>query len=432
MEIINQEPIIKVGIIVDRVVNFTLKGDYIFNGNIIPAGDYCAIFQENKIKTSFGESAASINLTPVNDETTFTINKVLIGIGFHWENTETQEFEGGIILIPEEDKVRILNTITLEKYLKSVISSEMSAMNDINLLNAHAIISRSWLLSQISDKKRKKIIESGFAESDQFNGVKEIIKWYDREDHENFDVCADDHCQRYQGISRVISANAIQAINNTRGIVLTYNNDICDARFSKCCGGITEDFENVWQAVKIPYLVSGKDFIPENEKENTDHAFCDTTDNEVLSQILVDFDLKTTNFYQWNTEYSQEEISSIIKKKSGIDFGDIIDFEPLKRGKSGRIIKLKIIGSKKTVIVGKELEIRKWLSENHLYSSALEIKKEFKSGSEVPVKFYFEGKGWGHGVGMCQIGAAMMSKKGYNYEQILRHYYKGTKLSKIY
>lgn len=432
MEIINQEPIIKVGIIVDRVVNFTLKGDYIFNGNIIPAGDYCAIFQENKIKTSFGESAASINLTPVNDETTFTINKVLIGIGFHWENTETQEFEGGIILIPEEDKVRILNTITLEKYLKSVISSEMSAMNDINLLTAHAIISRSWLLSQISGKKTKKKIESGFAESDQFNGVKEIIKWYDREDHENFDVCADDHCQRYQGISRVISANAIQAINNTRGIVLTYNNDICDARFSKCCGGITEDFENVWQAVKIPYLVSGKDFIPENEKENTDHAFCDTTDNEVLSQILVDFDLKTTNFYQWNTEYSQEEISSIIKKKSGIDFGDIIDFEPLKRGKSGRIIKLKIIGSKKTVIVGKELEIRKWLSENHLYSSALEIKKEFKSGSEVPVKFYFEGKGWGHGVGMCQIGAAMMSKKGYNYEQILRHYYKGTKLSKIY
>lgn len=432
MEIINQEPIIKVGIIVDRVVNFTLKGDYIFNGNIIPAGDYCAIFQENKIKTSFGESAASINLTPVNDETTFTINKVLIGIGFHWENTETQEFEGGIILIPEEDKVRILNTITLEKYLKSVISSEMSAMNDINLLNAHAIISRSWLLSQISDKKRKKIIESGFAESDQFNGVKEIIKWYDREDHENFDVCADDHCQRYQGISRVISANAIQAINNTRGIVLTFDNEICDARFSKCCGGITEDFENVWQAVKIPYLVSGKDFIPENEKENTDHAFCDTTDNEVLSQILVDFDLKTTNFYQWNTEYSQEEISSIIKKKSGIDFGNIIDFEPLKRGKSGRIIKLKIIGSKKTVIVGKELEIRKWLSENHLYSSAFEIKKEFKSGSEVPVKFYFEGKGWGHGVGMCQIGAAMMSKKGYNYEQILSHYYKGTKLSKIY
>ncbi|MBP7506301.1 MAG: SpoIID/LytB domain-containing protein [Prolixibacteraceae bacterium] len=432
MEIINQEPIIKVGIIVDRVVNFTLKGDYIFNGNIIPAGDYCAIFQENKIKTSFGESAASINLTPVNDETTFTINKVLIGIGFHWENTETQEFEGGIILIPEEDKVRILNTITLEKYLKSVISSEMSAMNDINLLTAHAIISSSWLLSQISGKKTKKKIESGFAESDQFNGVTAIIKWYDREDHENFDVCADDHCQRYQGISRVISANAIQAINNTRGIVLTYNNDICDARFSKCCGGITEDFENVWQAVKIPYLVSGKDFIPENEKENTDHAFCDTTDNEVLSQILVDFDLKTTNFYQWNTEYSQEEISSIIKKKSGIDFGDIIDFEPLKRGKSGRIIKLKIIGSKKTVIVGKELEIRKWLSENHLYSSALEIKKEFKSGSEVPVKFYFEGKGWGHGVGMCQIGAAMMSKKGYNYEQILRHYYKGTKLSKIY
>ncbi len=430
MAIINQEPVVKVGILIARDLDFTLKGDYIFNGNIVPPGDYCARFEGNKITTSFGESSTSIHLTPLNDKTTFTINKVLIGIGFHWENTETQEFEGGIILLPEEEKVRIINTITLEKYLKSVISSEMSAMNDINLLNAHAIISRSWLLSQISGRKTKETKESYHEKSVSSYAEAEIIKWYDREDHEDFDVCADDHCQRYQGITRVISSNAIMAINNTRGIVLTYDDEICDARFSKCCGGITEDFENVWQAEKIPYLVSVKDFIPENE--NSISAFCDTTDTDVLSQILVDFDRKTTNFFRWNEEYSQEGISSIIKRKSGIDFGDIIDIEPLERGKSGRIIKLKIIGSKKTVIVGKELEIRKWLSENHLYSSAFEIKKELKPGSEIPVNFYFHGRGWGHGVGMCQIGAAMMSKKGYNYEEILSHYYKGAELSKIY
>lgn len=432
MAIVKEEPTIKVGIISDREIKFSLKGNYSLNGNTIPPGEYIVKSQDGKILTSFGESYISMDLFPSDESCTFTIDKVLIGIGFHWEKTEKQEFEGGIKILSEESKVTLINTIALEKYLKSVISSEMSAMNDINLLNAHAIISRSWLLSQISEKKPKRTEEPDTEKSGLSYTENEIIKWYDREDHENFDVCADDHCQRYQGITRVISANAIQAINNTRGIVLTFDNEICDARFSKCCGGVTEDFENVWQEVKIPYLVAVKDYISETEKEKTCSAFCDTTDTDVLSQILVDFDRKTTNFFKWYVEYTQEDLSSIIKIKSGIDFGEIVDIAALERGKSGRIFKLKIVGSKREIIVGKELEIRKWLSENHLYSSAFEIKKEYKPGSKVPVKFCLHGKGWGHGVGLCQIGAAMMSKKGYDYEQILGHYYKGVQLLKIY
>lgn len=432
MASINEEPIIKVGIIADREINFTLNGEYNFNGNIIQAGDYCVRFQKNKIKTSFGESSTSLNLTPLNEKNTFIIHKVLIGIGFHWEKSEKQEFEGGIIFVPEDEKVRIINTISLEKYLKSVISSEMSAMNDMNLLNAHAIISRSWLLSQISKTKTSKIKESGQNQIDHLTDEKEIVRWYDREEHKNFDVCADDHCQRYQGITKIISDNSIKAINETRGMVLTYNDEICDARFSKCCGGITEDFGNVWQSVKIPYLVSVRDIIPENKKENTDSAFCDTRDTEVLSQILVDFDRTTTNFFRWDIEYTQECLSSIIRRKSGIDFGDILEIEPLERGYSGRIKRLKIIGSKETIIVGKELEIRRWLSENHLFSSAFEVEKILIKGSNIPLKFVFHGKGWGHGVGLCQIGAAMMSKKGFSYKQILLHYYQGATLSKIY
>jgi len=437
----SSEPIIRVGILAAPSIEFELKGPFSLNDEVIAPGNYTATLHNAK---DFPQTYRSI--TPGS---TFILKNVTIGIGFHWERKENQEFEGGLTLQVEGDKIRAINTIPLESYLKSVISSEMSAMNDLNLLNAHAVVSRSWLLAQIQNRgKCKKTADchtpANTSATNDFT-LNEIIKWYDREDHDTFDVCADDHCQRYQGITKVISENAQKAIEATCGQVLMYGNEICDARFSKCCGGISEDFENVWQPVKIPYLVAVRDIIsiPDrvlNPVRDIDksfftaspEAFCNTTDPEVLSQVLIDFDRATTNFFRWTVQYSQQELSTLIARKSGYDFGKIIDLIPLERGKSGRIIRLKIIGTKKELIVGKELEIRKWLSESHLYSSAFVIEKNIAKGNEISSAFIFHGAGWGHGVGMCQIGAAVMSRKGFTSNQILEHYFSGASIVKIY
>jgi SpoIID/LytB domain protein len=429
---IGQEPIIRVGILAASEIQFELKGNFLADGNIVPPGIYTASVENGTVVCSL----PGIELFPENPSSTFMLKNVTIGIGFHWEQQECQEFEGGLTLQIEGDCIRAVNTVPLESYLKSVISSEMSAMNDQNLLNAHAIVSRSWLLAQIQNSERSHL--NSFTRTET-----EIVKWYDREDHATFDVCADDHCQRYQGITKVISDKAQKAIEDTRGQVLVYGDEICDARFSKCCGGISEDFENVWQPVKVPYLVAVRDMEPkmfqhtvhfQNEEFiTTNHdAFCNTSDPEILSQVLIEFDRSTTNFYRWRVEYTQHEIARLIGKKSGIDFGEIIDLLPLDRGSSGRIIRLQIIGSKHELIVGKELEIRKWLSESHLFSSAFVVDKEFKSGIDVPSKFILHGAGWGHGVGMCQIGAAVMSRKGFNPTRILEHYFRGASIKMIY
>jgi stage II sporulation protein D len=463
------EPMIRVGIIAATTIRFELKGDFQLNGESVLPDTYTATIKNNIIHCTnecrdkacdvgdkaydFGDKAClvstdnQIKLIPTNPSSTFILKNVTIGIGFHWERKEDQEFEGNLTLQVEGDKIRAVNIVPLESYLRSVISSEMSAMNDPNLLNAHAIVSRSWLLAQLQKKGISKITTDRQASANPIvrnnDTVTEIVKWYDREDHDTFDVCADDHCQRYQGITKVISENATKAIEATRGKVLLYDDAICDARFSKCCGGISEDFENVWQPVKVPYLVAVRDIEPkmfqkpgrfENDSFITSipKAFCNTNDPEILSQVLIDFDRATTNFYRWEVEYSQDYISTLIARKSGMEFGDIIDLIPMKRGNSGRIIRLKIIGSKKEVIVGRELEIRKWLSESHLYSSAFVVEKIYDNGKIVPSKFIFRGAGWGHGVGMCQIGAAVMSRQGYSPAQILEHYYKGASIKKIY
>jgi len=431
----NQEPVISVGIVSDPVIHFQLKGKFWLNNQIIHEGEYKAEAYGNIIHTGFA-GHQDIEIWPAEPLSTFTINHVKIGIGFHWEQYESQEFEGGLKLQLENGKISAVNIIALESYLKSVISSEMSAMNDLNLLKAHAIVSRSWLMAQL-------MRTAGKATAPQTQNVPgEIIKWYDRQDHESFDVCADDHCQRYQGITKLISKNAEEAVTATRGQFLMYHDQICDARFSKCCGGITEAFENVWQPQKIPYLTSIIDTDTNQLKEyfvigdgyfNTSpHAFCNTSDPEILKQVLIDFDQKTTNFYRWEEVLLQDELQVLLKKKSGIDFGAIIDLIPVERGFSGRIIKLKIIGTKHTVVVGKELEIRKWLSETHLYSSAFMVNKELSPSSDIPVKFKLTGAGWGHGVGMCQIGAAVMSQRGFSVDAILQHYFKGAVVNKLY
>ena len=367
---------------------------------------------------------------------TFWLRNVTIGVNFHWERREDQKFEGKLKFIVENGALTAINVIGVEDYLTSVISSEMSATASENLLKAHAVISRSWLLAQI--EKNKEIV----AQKKEYSACTctddELIKWYDREDHVNFDVCADDHCQRYQGLTRASTKKVRDAIAQTWGEVLAYSGKICDARFSKCCGGAVEEFQHCWEPVKHGYLVKLRDSenpadlpdltVEENARKwimDSPDAFCNTTDKDILSQVLNSYDQETVNFYRWKVEYDKKELGELILKRSGVDYGEILDLVPVERGTSGRLVRLKIVGTKKTMTIGKELEIRRTLSASHLYSSAFVVEK---SGN----KFILHGAGWGHGVGLCQIGAAVMGEKGYNYEQILLHYFVGASVEKRY
>lgn len=442
------EPNINIGILSASEIRFELYGDFnLANINKKQSGIFSAVLDNNRIKIiKDGKEVISSNeiiFTPEDIEIeSFLLRDVTIGKQFHWERKENQRFRGILKIIKEDNLLTAINVVPLEEYLISVISSEMSPNSSIELLKAHAIVSRGWLLAQLDKKnknKKSKSINEKISDA-------EIIRWYDREEHLNYDFCADDHCQRYQGVTKIINDNALNAVELTRGLVLIYDNKICDTRYSKCCGGMTESFENVWEPIRHHYLspvvdykfeLDGVDYDLTNNKvaerwiKTSPHAYCNTTDPRILSQILVDFDKPTNNFFRWRVEYSQDELSNIIKEKSGIDFGNIIDLIPLQRGYSGRIIRLKIIGDKKELIIGKELEIRKTLSKTHLYSSAFMIeRKDIING--IPQKFIFYGAGWGHGVGLCQIGAAVMGEKGYKFDEILIHYFRGAKIQKIY
>lgn len=444
------EPNINVGIMAEKEIEFTLNGDYnckkcgkIFNGN------YSVKLNDGKVTLKDGQTESDfdfpLEFSPVNhNDASFVLKGVTIGINFHWERKEDQVFPGSLRLIEETGKIRAVNVLPLEDYLLSVISSEMSASSSVNLLKAHAVISRSWLIAQIEKSKQLKQKDESYVstiESDE-----ELIKWYDREDHIDFDVCSDDHCQRYQGIAKATTEKVRNAIAETRGEVLMYDNKICDARFSKSCGGISETFENAWEPIHYPYLskVIDNDKAPEGynldltKEEAADKwirtsppAFCNTTDKNVLSQVLMDYDQETEDFYRWTVEYTQDEISALIKERSGIDFGKIIDLIPIERGESARLIKMKIVGTKKTLTIGKELEIRRTLSKSHLYSSAIVFDK-VNVNDNIPAKFIITGAGWGHGVGLCQIGAAVMGDKGYDYDAILKHYFRGAGLVTYY
>ncbi len=382
---------------------------------------------------------------PVNANTgSFELIDVTIGVQFHWERKENQHFKGSLQFLCEEGKLLAINILPLEDYLISVISSEMSATSSLELLKAHAVISRSWLIAQVV--KGKELRQAGEKYQTIFQSDEEYIRWYDREDHALFDVCADDHCQRYQGITRQTSSMVEKAVTETFGVVLLFNGQVCDARFSKSCSGVTETFEKVWEPVVHPYLktlydnhdethFSVPDLTNESEAEKwirtSPAAFCNTMDHKVLSQVLNDYDQETQDFYRWKVTYSQEEIASLIRQKTGFDFGDILEITPIERGYSGRIVKMMIKGTKKQLVVGKELEIRKILSKTHLYSSAFVVDR-YDFTDEIPGKFVLTGAGWGHGVGLCQIGAAMMGEKGYSYEAILEHYFVGAELVRRY
>jgi SpoIID/LytB domain protein len=366
---------------------------------------------------------------------TFSLFNVTIGKRFHWERTEDQTFEGDLILeLRKDGTIAVINQIPLEGYLKSVISSEMSSHAPTEFLKTHAILSRSWLLAALDRREKKNEKATSANKTDEKHG--EVIRWYDREDHDLFDVCADDHCQRYQGTTKIISKQAEEAVQETRGMVITYQDKICDARYSKACGGITEDFDTAWGNKRVPYLrgipdaaVFHRPITTEEEASawilSNPEAYCCTKDERLLEKILPDFDRETKGFFRWVVEYSRTEFEEILREKSGFDFGTLQEIVPLHRGPSGRISRLRIVGSKRSVVVGKELEIRRWLSRSHLYSSAFIVKRQAD-------RFVFHGAGWGHGVGLCQIGAAVMATKGFSAEETLKHYFTGVELKKIY
>ena len=420
---VRTEPTIDVGIMQGKEIEFTLNSPYHLRDSL-RQGTFTAHLTGEGIVLD-GTTHDSIELTPCDASATFSLHGVTIGKEFHWQQQETQTFQGSLVLRIIEGELHAINRIAIEDYLTSVIASEMSGTSSVELLKAHAVISRSWLLAQMSPKL--KIENSKLKVGQVCNDIdsppeanfqlstfnSQLIKWYDREAHTHFDVCADDHCQRYQGVSRKVTAQVLEAIRATRGTVLSYEGEVCDARFSKCCGGITELYESCWDDTPHPYLSVVHD------------PFCNTDDPKILSEVLNHYD-QDTDFYRWTVQYTQQELSELVRRRGGFDYGDIVDLIPIERGPSGRIIRLQIVGTKATRIIGKELEIRRTLSESHLYSSAFEVEKT------VDGNFILHGSGWGHGVGLCQIGAAVMGAQGYNYMEILRHYYPQAELTQWY
>ncbi|HSB08739.1 MAG TPA: SpoIID/LytB domain-containing protein [Blastocatellia bacterium] len=447
-----EEPVIDVGLLTtNRAVTIELAGSYTSaGGGLLSEGAHTAR-AENGAVTFDGLTslaAPAIELSPVDfDSSRFTVRGVKIGIGFHWEREESQQFQGTLKVMAAGDSLTLINQVPIESYLISVISSEMSASCPAELLRAHAIISRSWLLAQLA-RPSTRPASTASASSEASAAEDELIRWYGRESHQHFDICADDHCQRYQGISKAFSESAFDAVHDTRGQVLTYGGEVCDTRYSKSCGGMTEIYSSVWEDEDFPYLKPVYDgpgseppghrlplSIEANAEDwiaSTPLAYCAMVTPELLGRILPGFDQETGDFYRWRVEYSQEELSEILRSRVGLDFGQIHALLPVERGESGRIIKLKIAGEKRTLVIGKELEIRRALSPSHLYSSAFVVRAAAQSGSDYPARFTIIGAGWGHGVGLCQIGAAVMADRAHTHQEILAHYFQNSTINKLY
>jgi SpoIID/LytB domain protein len=439
---IDCEPTIKVALLQNSSeARLKLEGSFHLSDGRAVAGEFSVRAANGQIlltDSGGGEITRQKEILLIPDTSSticFTVLNVKIGIDFHWQRVQEQSFRGALLLsCHSETTFNLINIISLEEYLASVISSEMAASAPLAFLKAQAIAARSWLMAMLTKKESIRTLPQQKED--------EILIWQDVNDHQDFDVCADDHCQRYQGITRIISANVQEAINTTRGIFLTAEGQICDARYYKCCGGQTDVFATAWEEASFPYLSSITDHAEKRAPINSEEeaaawlrskpdAYCKTTDQETLRRILPAFDMETLNFYRWRVVYMREELEEILKAKSGIDFGILQNLEPLARGPSGRIYCLKIEGSHRTVIVGKELEIRRWLSPTHLLSSAFVVSTEGEANGAIS-SFILDGGGWGHGVGLCQIGAAVMAVQGHEAEEILAHYFNGAILRKLY
>ncbi len=431
---------VSVGIVSSQKVVFSLNVPYSAKG-ITVEGEQVVEFSEGGIMWN-GNLYRELTFSAAAADATFSIKDVVIGKNFHWQRNQTQTFKGMLHLVVESDEICAINELPVEDYLASVISSEMNAMASAELLKAHAVISRSWLLAQM--ERRRKVNQEGGSFFSFVRKDDEILRWYDREDHTIFDVCADDHCQRYQGVTNPAVEKAVQAVKATKGQVLAYDDEICDARFSKCCGGVTEEFQYCWDNIRKPYLVALRDAdsvsaLPDLTVEKNavawikscPESFCCTDDKNVLKQVLRDYDQETTRFYRWTQEYTQQQLADIIADKLKMNLGQIKALEPVERGKSGRLVRLRIVGTEHSITIGKELEIRSMLSESHLLSSAFYVETQ-GSVDGVPERFILHGAGWGHGVGLCQIGAAVMGEKGYLYDEILLHYYQGADIKRLY
>lgn len=465
-ERLDPAPTIRVGILSGKEIRFTLPTHYLMSGTYcnsvvtyqhVVRGEQLVSYEEGGIRYD-GHTYETLKFIPMDfAHDVFELHDVTIGINFHWERKENQRFQGALTFVVENGQLTAVNVIDVESYLTSVISSEMSATASQELLKAHAVISRSWVMSSLSPNPSP--LGRGTDSSAQPSPLPtgeglgerlERLLWYERNAHTLYDVCADDHCQRYQGVTRATTEAVRRAVRETRGLVLMSEGKICDARFSKCCGGAFEEFRYCWADKRFPYLRRKRDWsdnrdLPDLTQEaeadrwirTAPDAFCHTKDKSILSQVLNNYDQETTDFYRWRVVYTQEELSRLIRERSGTDYGDIIDLQPVARGTSGRLWKLRIVGTRLTQVIGKELEIRRTLSPSHLYSSAFVVDKEGSlpttlpdgSQTEVPARFVLTGAGWGHGVGLCQIGAAVMGEKGYSYREILEHYYPGTNLS---
>lgn len=450
---IEREPTVAVGLMSGvATVDFELKGAFAAaDDRRFAAASFQARAATNGIELlneagQFIAAFSELHLAPLDPASTFVVRGVTIGIDFHWQRQQDQEFQGALRIKPAIDgRLLIINEVPVEAYLCSVISSEMSATARSDLLRAHAVVSRSWLLAQLKEWKRpRRKLEPKIA---TVNGEQQLIRWYDQENHADFDVCADDHCQRYQGVTKATSPAVFAAVQATCGQVLSYDDELCDARYSKSCGGMTESFAAAWDDVPVDYLAvnyDGADFpaefaLPLSDEANAESwirsappAFCNTTDQRVLGKILPDFDQETPDFYRWRVTIAQAELQELLRRKLGLEFGLIRRLEPVERGASGRIVKLRIVGDRATLIIGKELEIRRALSPSHLYSSAFVVETASLEDNEAPAQFTLLGAGWGHGVGLCQIGAALMAERGYDFQQILAHYYRGARLYQFY
>lgn len=431
-----EEPKITVGIMETNEIRGILNGEFYAESRGPLMGPFRAKIEEGKIRIWDHSHQALDFPQRIRLESsrgaTFTLISVPVGKGFHWEKRVSSQFQGNLILrMTSGKRIAIINEIPLEDYLTSVVASEMSSSLPLEFLKAHAMMARSWILSFLERKGGNQNIQREKIATNQ-----EVIRWYSQQDHEFFDVCAEDHCQRYQGLPGGKSHRIKEAIEETRGQVLLYRGEICDARYSKACGGITENFETAWEDRSVPYLRSVSDapypFQPLQTEEEVrrwilskPEAYCHLKEHRLIERILPELDHQTKDFFRWKVEYDQEELEEILREKSGYDFGILKEIIPLERGPSGRIKRLRIIGSKLNLVVGKELEIRRWLSRSHLLSSAFTIKRE---GS----RWIFYGAGWGHGVGLCQIGAAAMSLRGFSAEMILKHYFQGVEIKKIF
>jgi stage II sporulation protein D len=452
MQKIDREPTVSVGLMTSaESVGFELKGAFMNSaGERLDGGNYRARPFNNGVEIESelgwrGFSTSEYILTPAGPPASFIVRDVTIGVDFHWQRKQDQQFQGALrVRLEADSRLAVINEVPVEAYLIGVISSEMSANAHPELLKAHSVISRSWLLAQMRPWKKARHKPSFDLRT--VGGEKRLIRWYDQESHSDFDVCADDHCQRYQGVAKATSAAVYEAIRATFGQVLTFDDELCDARFSKSCGGMTESYGAAWEDARFPYLAvsyDGEEFpagydLPLTDEANAERwirnsppAFCNTADTGILGKILPNFDQETTDFYRWRVRIEQDELPELLRAKLGVSFGAVHKLEAVERGASGRIVRLRIVGESETMVIGKELEIRRALSPSHLYSSAFVVESEGIEGG-APAAFTLIGAGWGHGVGLCQIGAALMAERGYDFRRILEHYYRGARLYALY